>query len=71
MFQDVKGGTARTINFFAKKARGMMVRWAVKHRATTPDALRGFDGGGYALDSSASTDTRWVFRRPQPPPVGR
>ena len=69
VFQDVKDGKARTLMVFAKAARGNMVRWMVQHRVTDIEAMKGFDGMGYALDEDASTADRWVFRRPQPPPA--
>ena len=71
VFQDVKGGKARTLFLFAKRARGWMARWIVEQRAETPDDLRRFDVGGYRFDAEASDDARWVFRRPQPPPPGK
>jgi hypothetical protein len=40
-----------------------MCRWAIEHRARTPQALRAFDAEGYALEADASTDDRLVFRR--------
>ncbi|MEM7352119.1 MAG: peroxide stress protein YaaA [Acidobacteriota bacterium] len=71
VFKDVKNGKARVLSFFAKAARGMMARWATLNRATTADQLRAFDGGGYVLQEALSTETRWEFHRPQPPPVSR
>jgi hypothetical protein len=68
-FLDEKDGKARTLFLFAKQARGMMARWAVEHRAEKAKDLQAFDRGGYRFDKAASTDTDWVFTRPQPPPV--
>ncbi len=68
VFQDVKDGKARTLFLFAKRARGWMARWMVEHRAETPEDLKRFDTGGYRFDPAASDATKWVFRRPQPPP---
>lgn len=62
-FEDWKGGRYKIISFFAKRARGLMCRWAIEHRARTPLALRAFDAEGYALQADASTDDRLVFRR--------
>ena len=36
---------------------------AITHRADHPEALQGFDLGGYGLDAAASSRDRWVFRR--------
>jgi len=66
-FLEEKDGQARVISFFAKKARGMMARWAIERRADRAEALKGFDAGGYRFQPAASTDGVWTFSRPQPP----
>ncbi|MDN0073821.1 peroxide stress protein YaaA [Crenobacter sp. SG2303] len=63
VFQDLKNGHYKIISFYAKRARGLMARWAAKHGATTPDALKDFNLEGYAFDSEASQGDHWVFRR--------
>lgn len=69
VFQDTKDGKARTLFMFAKKARGATARWLVQHRPAHTDALREATIDGYRLVPDESTDTRWIFRREQPPPV--
>jgi cytoplasmic iron level regulating protein YaaA (DUF328/UPF0246 family) len=71
VFQDVKDGKARSISFYAKRARGAMARWLIENRAEGTAALKEARPEGYAFDASASAPTRWIYRRPQPPPVGR
>lgn len=68
VFQDVKEGRARVISFLAKKARGTMARYVVDNEITDPEDLKKFNGGGYTYSEADSTDTRWVFKRPQPAP---
>jgi uncharacterized protein len=63
VFEDWKTDRYKIISFYAKKARGLMARWAITHRARHPDALKAFDLEGYAFDAGASTADRWVFRR--------
>ena len=63
VFEEVRDGTPRIISFFAKKARGLMARYAVQHRVRSVRQLEGFDDEGYALDRAASTRDRLVFRR--------
>jgi uncharacterized protein len=63
VFEDWKGGQYKIISFFAKRARGLMARWAVQQRVASPRKLRDFDGDGYALDAAASAPDRLVFRR--------
>ena len=62
-FEDWKGGRYKIISFYAKRARGLMARWAIQHRAETPAQLQGFDLDGYAFTAAASTPERLVFRR--------
>lgn len=62
-FEDFKGGKYKIISFHAKRARGLMVRWAVQHKAKKVADLRKFDLEGYALAEQASTASKLVFRR--------
>lgn len=63
VFEDWKGEVYKIISFNAKKARGLMARYAIERRIATPGQLRGFDSEGYALDAAASQGDRLVFRR--------
>jgi len=63
VFEDEKAGKYKIISFYAKKARGLMARWATLRRVTEVEALKGFDGAGYRFEASSSTADRWVFRR--------
>ena len=63
VFQDWKGGTYKVISFFAKRARGLMARYAAEHRIEDVESLRDFAVEGYALDAAVSTATQWIFRR--------
>lgn len=62
VFQQYKGGQYKVISFAAKRARGLMARWAVQRRASDPQALQAFDLEGYAFDPAASDAQRMVFR---------
>ena len=63
VFENFKGGQYKIISFYAKRARGLMVRWAVQHKARHVADLRKFDLDGYAYAGAASTPERLVFRR--------
>ncbi|RYZ12724.1 MAG: peroxide stress protein YaaA [Comamonadaceae bacterium] len=63
VFEEWKVDRYKIVSFFAKRARGLMARWAVLHRAATPRRLEGFDLEGYAYAADASTPERLVFRR--------
>ncbi|MFT3719650.1 peroxide stress protein YaaA [Pseudorhodoferax sp.] len=62
-FEEYKGGRYKVVSFFAKRARGLMARHAIRHRVATPAGLRSFDLEGYAYDEQASEPDRLVFRR--------
>ena len=66
-FKDEKNGKARVISFYAKQARGAMARWMVTHRVEHVEDLKNAEPLGYRFDPSASTATKWVYTRPQPP----
>lgn len=63
VFEDWKGGAYKIISFYAKRARGLMARYAITQRVTMPHQLEGFDLDGYALAPAASAPERLVFRR--------
>lgn len=62
-FKDYKDDKLKTISFFAKKARGLMVRFMAENNITKPEDLKLFQSEGYQFDNSLSTDTKWVFTR--------
>jgi cytoplasmic iron level regulating protein YaaA (DUF328/UPF0246 family) len=68
VFEDWKPGGYKVISFFAKRARGLMARFAIQNRVKHPQALQQFDSDGYAFAPDASDDARWVFRRRLPQP---
>lgn len=63
VFQDWKNGAWKIISFHAKRARGLMARYAILHKVSKPEGLHGFDLEGYKYDASASTEDKLVFRR--------
>lgn len=64
-FLDTKNGTAKTISFFAKRARGAMAAWMIRNRIKSVRALESFDGLGYRYDAERSGPDRPVFLRAQ------
>ncbi|MCB1887036.1 MAG: peroxide stress protein YaaA [Rhodocyclaceae bacterium] len=63
VFEEWKGSSYRIISFNAKRARGLMTRYAIEHRIDDPEALKAFDLEDYAFAPAASEGDRWVFRR--------
>jgi cytoplasmic iron level regulating protein YaaA (DUF328/UPF0246 family) len=62
-FKDYKNGKLKIISFFAKKARGLMVRYIIDTNAQTIDDLKGFDYEGYLFDANLSKGNHLVFTR--------
>jgi cytoplasmic iron level regulating protein YaaA (DUF328/UPF0246 family) len=69
VFLEDRDGTAKTISFFAKKARGAMARFIVQNRVTDASALREFSTGGYRFAPDRSTGDTPVFMRAHPDAV--
>ena len=69
-FREEKDGKLRALQFFAKRARGMMARFAIDHRISRADELKAFNVEGYRFREDASTANEWLFARPQPPLKG-
>jgi len=63
VFEDYKGGKYKVISFFAKRARGLLARYAIEKKIQNPEKLKDFKVEGYAYVASESDDNRLVFRR--------
>lgn len=62
-FKDYKDGKLRMVSFFAKKARGLMVRYIIDKNIKTLNGLKGFNYEGYAFDDKLSKENKLVFTR--------
>ncbi|MDQ0466686.1 cytoplasmic iron level regulating protein YaaA (DUF328/UPF0246 family) [Caulobacter ginsengisoli] len=65
LFKEEREGDQRQISFFAKKARGLMARYAIDHRIDRAEGLKDFAVEGYRFQPDCSSDTEWVFVRRQ------
>lgn len=63
VFKDFKNGQYKTIMTFAKKARGLMVRYIIDNNITTIEGLKGFNIENYGFSQKMSTETELVFTR--------
>ncbi len=63
VFEELKAGKYKIISFMAKRARGLMVRYAIEKKADSVKKLQGFDLEGYAFAPEVSEPARLVFRR--------
>lgn len=62
-FKDYKNGKLKIISFFAKKARGLMVRYIIDSNVETIDDLKGFNYEGYRFDANLSSGNNLIFTR--------
>ncbi|TCP26887.1 hypothetical protein EV195_102229 [Tenacibaculum skagerrakense] len=63
VFKDFKNGQYKTIMTFAKKARGLMVRYIIDNDVETLEQLKGFDTEGYQYTEEMSSEQELVFTR--------
>jgi cytoplasmic iron level regulating protein YaaA (DUF328/UPF0246 family) len=64
IFKDMKNGKLKIISFYAKKARGMMVRYILDNEINNEQDLKSFNYGGYSLNNEETqTSKELVFIR--------
>jgi hypothetical protein len=62
-FKDFKNGEYKTIMTFAKKARGLMVRYIIDNNVKTIEELKGFNSNRYRFSEKLSSENNLVFTR--------
>jgi cytoplasmic iron level regulating protein YaaA (DUF328/UPF0246 family) len=62
-FKERKGTDYQTIAIYAKKARGMMTEYLVRHQLEDVNKLKAFDDVGYYYNEDLSDGNEWVFTR--------
>jgi len=63
VFEDYKNGHYKIISFHAKRARGLMVRYAIEMKAGSVKKLESFNAEGWRFEAGLSGPDRLVFRR--------
>jgi cytoplasmic iron level regulating protein YaaA (DUF328/UPF0246 family) len=63
VFKDEKNGKYKIISFYAKKARGLMMRFAADKQIQQAEDLKQFNYDGYYFDESDSSELTWVYKR--------
>ena len=63
VFKDFKNGQYKTIMTFAKKARGLMVRYIIENDVKTIEGLKGFNSNNYGFSEEMSSENELVFTR--------
>ena len=67
VFKDLKNGAYKIISFYAKKARGLMVRYAADNEVSEVESLKEFNYEGYRYSEEQSKGDTWVFLRDEAP----
>lgn len=62
-FKEFKDGDYKMIGIYAKKARGMLSRYIIKHQISDPEDIKDFDDEDYRFNKKLSKGNTWVFSR--------
>jgi uncharacterized protein len=65
VFKDEKSGKFKIVSFHAKRARGLMCRYAAENEIEDPEQLKLFNYEGYFFAPEQSSEKEWVFLRLQ------
>jgi len=63
VFKESDGTGYRNVTVYAKKARGMMLRFILQNKIRDPEYLKAFDEEGYYFHNDLSGENEWVFCR--------
>jgi len=63
VFKEDRGGTLKIVSFSAKRARGAMAGFAIRHRLRRAEELKRFAEDGYRFDAALSSEREWLFVR--------
>lgn len=61
VFKQKKNGQFKTVPIYSKRARGLMIHYAVVNEIKESEELKKFDLDGYGYDQQTSTEKSWVF----------
>ena len=63
IFKDLKGDQYKVVMTWAKKMRGVMSNYIIKHQINDPEQLKVFNVDGYSYSEAESNENEWVFIR--------
>jgi cytoplasmic iron level regulating protein YaaA (DUF328/UPF0246 family) len=63
VFRESDGKGFRNVTIYAKKARGMMLRFIIQNRINNPEYIKAFDLDGYYYSDDLSSPNEWLFCR--------
>lgn len=64
VFKEERDGVYKIISFSAKRARGLMCRYAIENGIDDLEGLKQFNLEGYSYDEASSSEDSLVFLRP-------
>ncbi len=62
-FKEKKGADYKTVPIYSKRARGMMIDFAISKAISETKQLKRFDREEYSYNETLSTDKEWIFTR--------
>jgi cytoplasmic iron level regulating protein YaaA (DUF328/UPF0246 family) len=62
-FKEGKDGKYKMVSYYAKRARGLMVRFMIENKISDPEELKAFDVEGYYFNNQLSDERKFVFTR--------
>jgi len=62
-FKEFKDGDYKMIGIYAKKARGLLSRYIIKHQLSDPEDIKEFSEEGYKFNKKLSQGNTWAFTR--------
>lgn len=63
VFKERSAKGLKMVAVFAKRQRGALARWVIKHRLADPEGMKRYDGDGYAYEPEGSSTEEWLFVR--------
>tara|TARA_B110000046_G_scaffold179788_1_gene209525 strand:- start:1560 stop:2318 length:759 start_codon:yes stop_codon:yes gene_type:complete len=63
IFKDYKNGEYKIVMTYAKRARGLMVRYIIDHNVKTIEELKGFNIDRYRFSEEMSSESELIFTR--------
>ena len=63
IFKEFKNGDYKIVMTYAKRARGLMVRYILNNNVNSLEEIKGFNVEGYGFSESLSSDSELVFTR--------
>ena len=63
VFKEYRDSAYRVVAIYAKKARGMMCDYIIRHHISRAREIKSFDLDGYRFNAKLSSENEWVFTR--------